>query len=133
MKVVECRPGVAGVLCYESRQRARPASARRPNTRATPVSLDGVYNRRAGDFKPPVTLPKVALIFPRIGQPSPDEVAGAAADQQTGHRLGRRKDCLEGLLLGKTAEVGNRPGRKHGPDFAERERAGDVEEVAQGG
>jgi hypothetical protein len=130
MEMIKGGAGIASVLGHESRQSIRPPSSRRSDSGSPAMPLDAVDHGRAGNLEPAVPFAKVAFIFSGVGEARPDEVTGAASDQQPSYRLGLWMYRSQRLLLAETPEIGDGFVRQHGADFAEGERAGDVQEVA---
>ena len=75
----------------------------------------------------------MSFILSGVGQTPADEIAGAAADQESGHRLGVGVQRFQRLLVGEVSEIGADSVGQHGSHLAQSQRAGEVQEVAQEG
>jgi hypothetical protein len=118
------------VLHDELRKGHGPALLGRANDSRPAMPFEGRDGSRASELETAIALAEMAFIVFRVGQAGPNQVAGAAAGQNTGYRRGLRVDRFENLLVGIRSEVGGQPSREHGPHLTERERAGCIEEVA---
>jgi hypothetical protein len=133
VKVIECRAGVTGVFSDELRQRPRPAFRGRAQAGSAAVPLECRNHESSRDAELPVALPKVPFVLPDIDVARTHEIAGTASYQEPCYRLRFGMQRSQRLLVNEPGEISHGSMGQHGPDLAQGERAGDVEEVAQGG
>jgi hypothetical protein len=76
-----------------------------------------------------VALAQVTLIFAFVGASIPEECTRAAANQQPGYGLKASMIGSEDPLLVRIRQVCGHSLWEHGPDFTQRERTGEIEEI----
>jgi hypothetical protein len=130
-QLVNRRPRVPRMLQHEIDQGLGPPCFRRGYGSAEAMALQGRYDGLPVQPEGPVPRPEVPLIGMPIRLTLMNEVAGAAADQETRNGLDAALKGLQRLLLTRCGQVCRDAARQHGANFTQGEWAGDIEEVAQ--